>query len=368
MTICGRTLEAKVPASYETSTREAKVNTKVLTLLVAILSLAALSGCGGNPQARAQASAEDEGSGEALTLKVEGRPEAEFSGTCAVGGVESEEIGGRTPQSFTYDLDGKPLECEIASEGDVEVTLTHGNTRSVQRIGGGTLSLTYENGSISSSTSSSSASSQFNSSSGTIDGEPADATNEFGKVASEPRDVSGFDEVELIGIGNLSIRQAGSESLTMTADEGVLPRIRTEVVDDRLIIGPEPNSSIQTTRPINYELTVADLHALKLTGSGNVDAQSISTNKLATTISGSGTVEISGKAESQEISVTGSGEYRAEHLESEEAKVDVEGAGSAVINASDALEARVGGAGSVEYVGNPTVEQDVSGAGQVNER
>ncbi len=343
------------------------MNTKVFPLLAVILSLAALSGCGGDPQARAQASSEDEGSGEALTLEIEGRPETEFSGTCAVGGAEPEEIGGRTPQSFAYDLDGKPLECEIASEGDVEVTLTHGNTRSVQRIGGGTLSLTYENGSISSSTSSSSASSQVNSSSGTTDEEPADAIHGSGKVASEPRDVSGFDEVELSGIGNLSIRQTGSESLTVTAEEEVLPKIRTEVVNDRLIIGPEPNSSIQTTRPINYELTVVDLHALKLAGSGDVDAQSISTDELAVTISGSGTVEISGKAESQEISVSGSGEYRAENLESEEAKVDVEGAGSTVINASKALDARVGGAGSVEYVGNPTVEQDVSGAGRVSE-
>ncbi len=94
---------------------------KVLTLLVATLGFAALSGCSEDPQARGAASAEAEGSGEALTLEIEGRPGAEFSGTCAIGDAEPEELGGRVPESFTYDLQGRPLECEIASEDDIEV-------------------------------------------------------------------------------------------------------------------------------------------------------------------------------------------------------------------------------------------------------
>lgn len=281
----------------------------------------------------------------AAPLTLEGSPETEFSGTCAVGDAKPEEIGGQTPQSFTYDLGWKPLECEIASEDSVEVTLTHDNNRSAQRISGGTLNLIYDNGSISSSTSSSS--SQVGSSSGTADEEISDATNgSAGDVASETRDVSGFAEVELRGIGNLSIRQTGEESLRVEAEEGVLPKIRTEVVDGRLVIGPEPDTSIQTTRPIDYEPSVEDLRALEVLGSG--------------------AVEIGGRADSQNLSVSGSGDYRAMELESKQAKVDVEGAGSAVVNASDALDVTVGGAGSVEYAGDPAVEQDGSGAGRVS--
>ncbi len=178
--------------------------------------------------------------------------------------------------------------------------------------------------------------------------------------------MSGFDEVELRGIGTLSIRQTGSESLSVEAEEDVLPKIRTEVVNDRLIIGPEPNTSIQTSEPINYELTVKDLHTLKLSGSGDINAQDIGTDKLSTTISGSGAVEISGSADSQEVDISGSGEYRAEDLQSKEAKIGVGGSGSAIVNASEALDAKVSGSGSVEYIGNPTVEKDVSGSGRVS--
>ena len=342
-------------------------------MLVAILGIAALSGCGENSRASGEESTRDEGSGDALTLEIGGSPGTEFSGTCKIGETEPEELDGQVPQSFTYDLRGEPFECEIASEGDLEVTLSHGGTRSVQRVSGGTLKLDYENGSISSSTSSSTASSSASSqvgssSSGTTGEQPAGATDASGSVAVEPRDVSGFDEVELSGIGNLSIRQTGTESLSVEAEEDVLPKIRTEVVNNRLIIGPEPNTSIRTTEPIDYDLTVEDLQALTLSGSGNIDARDISTDMLRIDISGSGDIAASGRADAQKISISGSGTYRAEDLESDRVEIDVEGAGSAVVNVSDALDARVTGTGSVEYVGDPAVEQDVSGAGRVSKR
>ncbi len=133
-----------------------------------------------------------------------------------------------------------------------------------------------------------------------------------------------------------------------------------------MIIGPEPNTGIQTSEPINYLLTVKDLRALKLSGSGSIDAEDISTDKLFTTTSGSGAVEISGGADRQEISVSGSGEYRAEDLQSKEAKIGVSGSGSAIVNASEVLDAKVSGSGSVEYVRDPTVKKEVSGSGRVS--
>lgn len=219
-------------------------------------------------------------------------------------------------------------------------------------------------GSISSNVVSSSSGSSGQDSSSSIQ-EPSGTTNEPGNVTSESRDVSGFDEVELKGIGNLSIEQTGSESLTVEAEEEVLPKIRTEVDNNRLIIGPKPNTSLSTSEPINYELTVKDLNALKVSGSGDVDVEGIVTEELAVGISGSGDVKIGGKAGSQDIEISGSSSYRAEDLESTEAKIEVGGSGSAIVNVSEDLEAEVSGSGSVEYVGNPTVNQDVSGAGEV---
>jgi hypothetical protein len=336
-----------------------RTNTAVL-LTGVLLAVAFATGCAANAEGGTQASRDG------------GEDQTRLGDQAQRGDQARLEISGQTPASFTYDLGGNALECEIASEGNVQVDLAAGNSHSVQRISGGTLNLTYDNGSISSVASSSSGSSSSVSSqvvsSGESGGEPEDATNGSDDVTSESRDVSGFDEVELSGVGNLSIRQTGSESLTVEAEEDVLADIRTEVVNDRLVIGPEPNTVLHTTGPINYELTVKDLRALRLAGSGNVDARGISTDELAVTISGAGAVEISGRADSQEVDIAGVGSYRAGDLQSEEAKVAIVGAGSAVVNASEVLEAKISGAGSVEYIGDPTVHQEVSGVGRVSKR
>ena len=102
--------------------------------------------------------AERRGSQDA-TLRIEGGPKAEFSGTCTVGD-EEHALSSRVPQSFDYDLEGRKLECEIRNEGDgsLKVLLTAGGTRAVQQTNAGTTNLVYKDGSVSSSTSSGSAS------------------------------------------------------------------------------------------------------------------------------------------------------------------------------------------------------------------
>jgi Putative auto-transporter adhesin, head GIN domain len=317
----------------------------------------------GETQAKESGSGNTNGKagGRKAKLALQGGSGTEFSGSCTVGDQEPEEIGGQLPTSYTYRLRGEPLDCEITSDGDVQVELTvDKNVRSVQRISGGTLHLTYKNGSISSTTSSSGTSSQASSTSSR-----GDTAGGSSSVTSESRDVSGFDEVELDGVGNLSIQQTGSESLSVEAEEDVLPKLRTEVKGNRLIIAPEPNTTISTTRPINYELTVKDLSALDVSGSGNVDAEDISTDDLTINVGGTGDVKISGKVESQDVEVSGSGDYQAGDLESQDAKVDVGGSGSALVNVSNELDASASGSGSVEYIGDPTVNQDVSGSGEV---
>ncbi len=140
----------------------------VTTLLVLVLVALVAASCAQAGQASeddvkdetAESSSGEKDRGEA-TLKLEGEPGTEFSGSCSVGDEEPEEISGQVPESFTFNLEGKPLDCKISSEGDIQVELAVGeNVRSVQRFSGGTLNLTYENGSISSVVSSSSGSSR----------------------------------------------------------------------------------------------------------------------------------------------------------------------------------------------------------------
>lgn len=104
----------------------------------------------------------DGGSPQTVTLSIQGDPGTEFSGTCTVGG-EEKTISGEVPRSFEYKLDGGGIECEIRhgpGTGTMKVVLTGNGIRSVQQVNtpGGTISLSYTNGGISSSTTSTSSS------------------------------------------------------------------------------------------------------------------------------------------------------------------------------------------------------------------
>ena len=89
-------------------------------------------------------------SGE-VTLKIEGSPGTEFSGTCIIGGKEEKKLSGRVPKRFIYELDGQPLECEISKQssnsGEMKVVFSAGgHSNSVQQTGiqGGSIALRYD--------------------------------------------------------------------------------------------------------------------------------------------------------------------------------------------------------------------------------
>ena len=89
-------------------------------------------------------------SGE-VTLKIEGSPGTEFSGTCLIGGKEEKKLSGRVPKRFIYELDGQPLECEISKQssnsGEMKVVFSAGgHSNSVQQTGiqGGSITLRYD--------------------------------------------------------------------------------------------------------------------------------------------------------------------------------------------------------------------------------
>ncbi len=206
-----------------------------------------------------------------------------------------------------------------------------------------------------------------------------------GRVVQEKRDVHGFNQVRLSGVGSLEIRQGNQESLTVEADDNILPRIRTDVEDGTLVIGMEPRVSVSPTAEIRYQLTVRELSALGVSGSGDIHSASLrgqsfgvhvsgsgkimleelTATTLTADISGSGTVEMSGKVDSQNIHISGSGDYDCGRLQSDSTEVTVSGSGDSKVWADKSLGVHVSGSGNVEYYGNPQVSKHVSGSGGV---
>lgn len=209
-----------------------------------------------------------------------------------------------------------------------------------------------------------------------------------GNVVSEQRDVGDFDEVELSGMGHLSITQTGRESLTIEAEDNILPLLTSEALGHRLTLGSEPGAHFSPRKPIRYILTVKDLSAVRLSGAGNIEIPSLgasslrletsgagnmtvtglAADRLEVSISGAGNATCAGEVHAQDVRISGAGSYRAEDLASVTARIAISGTGSAHVQVSEQLDARVSGVGSITYSGHPTVRKSVSGIGRISQR
>lgn len=229
------------------------------------------------------------------------------------------------------------------------------------------------------------------------------------QVVEEARDVSGFNRVELALAADLIIELGEAESLTIEAEDNLLPYIETRVRGNTLEIGQRSGVILRSREPIRLYLTVTDLDGVGIAGSGQAEVPDLETEQLSIDISGSGevrtgaldlveTLEVDisgsgeldvaelraegldvdisgsgrldiddGEVETQDIEVSGSGRYSARRFESSEAEVDISGSGEVTIRVDERLRLEISGSGTVRYIGNPTVNQSISGSGSVEQ-
>lgn len=193
----------------------------------------------------------------------------------------------------------------------------------------------------------------------------SDTAASSGRVVSEPRIVAGVTAVELTTPGTLMIDQTGTESLTIEAEDTVLPLLSSDVAGGVLSLGVREDASVTTTRPIVYRLTVRMLDAITVAGSGDVIAANLDTGRLTTVISGSGEVRLAGSADVQDVQISGSGDYAGGDLPGASATVAITGSGEVTVRVSDALAVTIIGSGDVRYFGSPRVTKNITGSGDV---
>jgi hypothetical protein len=190
---------------------------------------------------------------------------------------------------------------------------------------------------------------------------------ESGTVVTETREVSGFTQVRLSGFGSLNVTQTGAESLTISADDDILPHLTAEVINGTLELGVKPRLSFKSMKRIVYTVTVKSLEGIQLAGAGTIHAADIRASSLSVAISGAGDMTISGGAHAQSVKISGAGNYNAREFQTDIAEVVITGAGNARVSASQSVSATVSGAGAVTYYGTPQVSQRITGIGSVKQ-
>lgn len=217
---------------------------------------------------------------------------------------------------------------------------------------------------------------------------PMEVVTGSGNVITENRNLSGFTEIEMAGVGLIVLTQDGTESVVIEGEDNILARIRTDVSGGTLRIRGEDNVGFNPTKDLIYRINVSEISrvvmsgagsvqagdvkgesfTMESSGAGNVNIEKLTAEELKVTMSGVGNVTVAGSATRQEVTLSGMGSYQAPNLDTMEASITISGAGGATVKVSDRLNVEISGAGSVNYTGDPQVEQKISGAGRVSKR
>ena len=187
------------------------------------------------------------------------------------------------------------------------------------------------------------------------------------KPASEARTVPAFQSIELAGTLQVDVEVGKAASVTVTGEADLLDKVVTKVKDGVLVI--DTKRDLPRRHHLRATVTVPELAAISLTGTGDMRVSGISSDSLAVRLPGTGAMTLTGSASTLKLSVDGTGNIAAKNLATKAATVDMSGTGSATLQVSQSLDARITGTGSIDVHGHPAqVRKSVTGVGAIHVR
>lgn len=181
---------------------------------------------------------------------------------------------------------------------------------------------------------------------------------------TEQRTVDEYSAIKCMIGADITVTQAEQPALSITADDNLLPIIKTEARNGTLEVSSEESYSSRTR--VQIQIKVPMISRVEILGSANVILDSVTDEKLELEILGSGDIEATGKVRALDARISGSGELQLKQLEAATCSIRISGSGDAEVTAKEALDVRVSGSGEVVYYGNPVnVNSAINGSGEI---
>ncbi|WP_196159423.1 head GIN domain-containing protein [Reinekea sp. G2M2-21] len=197
--------------------------------------------------------------------------------------------------------------------------------------------------------------------------------------------VTEIREVELHGIGELTLQNGQENQLVVLAQEEIHDHLSIRQEDDQLIIGPREGYQFRTNEPPRFLLNANHLDTVIIRGAIDLTSGNYRTEQLAIEASGSSDVDLtlhasnltidasgsfdgylSGEVNTLKVDFSGSSDLNADDLKAKDVDIDISGAGTAYIHATETLTISAAGAVKVVYSGNPVVSQSAAGATSIS--
>ncbi|WP_260580684.1 head GIN domain-containing protein [Sphingopyxis sp. PET50] len=208
-----------------------------------------------------------------------------------------------------------------------------------------------------------------------------------GPTTTQDFALTGFTGVEVTGPDDVTIRQGDAFSISAKGPKAEIDDLEIKLDGTTLSIGRKRSGFSFGGRDhdeVEIAITMPRLGAVKLTGSGSIDADTIDGNDVAAvltgsgdlkvakfsgakaklTVSGSGDIEIAGGAiKSGDLDVTGSGDIDAKGLAAETLDISVTGSGNIAAQATASADISILGSGDVDLTGGAACTTKAMGSG-----
>lgn len=188
-----------------------------------------------------------------------------------------------------------------------------------------------------------------------------------GVADTQQRSVGKFSRLNVSSAIHANVTVGGAQKIVVTADDNIVPLIKTEVRKKTLYLSLEPRTSINTTTGMEVSVTVPELSAINCSGATQVNVKSLSGDTFFVDASGAARIQLEGAITRLELDASGSAKIDAKKAKTESVKVDASGAAKIQVFATGSVAGGASGAANIQVSGGPhTTKIDRSGASKVS--
>ena len=203
-----------------------------------------------------------------------------------------------------------------------------------------------------------------------------------GKIKEEPRSVGEFTGIDVGGGIEADVKIGSERKVTVTADENLLPLIKTQVENGVLKVY---GNNVRPTRSIRLTVVTpklesieagggVKLHAvatatrhlkIEAGGGAELDVSGIDSEEVTIELSGGVKARVAGRAKKANFDLSGGVEIEAQMLQLESATLDASGGVQGHLAVSQSISGETSGGVTLAVKGKPSVNVRASGGASI---
>ena len=200
------------------------------------------------------------------------------------------------------------------------------------------------------------------------DGKDGGRTVDAGPATTQSYDLKGFTGVKVAGPDDVTIRRGDAFAISAKGPKAVIDELEIRLDGNMLSIGRKNSGFSFSGGDDNVEIaiTMPALRAVRLTGSGEIDADTVDGDAVEAVVTGSGDLKVATlNGKSAKLTVSGSGDIEAGGGTIGSGDFDITGSGNIAAGglAATTLDVSITGSGDVEAKASSSADIAILGSG-----